>query len=61
VEIHVFLVSEMETVDCSAAIPGRFSPWRKASGTTLSKRLGGAQSWSGHFGEKKNNLYLLKM
>jgi hypothetical protein len=51
----------METVECSASNSGRFSPWRKVSDTTLRKRLGGAQSRSGHFGEKKNILHVLKM
>jgi hypothetical protein len=43
VEIRLFLASEIGGGECSASRPGRFSPWEKASVTTLNKGLDGTQ------------------
>ena len=53
VQLQLFLTLTLVAAEWSSLNPANLPPWY-----LLNKRLGGPQSWSGHFGEYNNILFL---
>jgi len=61
IQFHAFLASALERSEWSASQPGHFTLWEMSPQYPLNRRLGGPMSQSGHGGEEKPFLLLLRI